>query len=176
MQPVGATMQSFADYSRCPWMEFANAEYGVKEQSGRRSNNPRIVEYFSTMGKKKWRFTEDESEWCSAFVNWCMEQASVPGSDKPTARSWLRWGNPLPDDAPMYGAVTVLWRGSRSGWQDHVAFFVGMDGNRMLLLGGNQQGEGGGASNQVSIRPYPQRRLLGFRWPTGYSREIVCRL
>ncbi len=173
MQAVGPTMMTPMNFSRFPWMEHALGEYGVKELPGN-AHNPRIVEYFSTM-KHKWQFQNDESEWCSAFVNWVMEKTSIPGTDKPTARSWKKWGNPLPDNAPMYGAVTVLWRGSRKGWQGHVAFCVGVEGNNVILLGGNQRGDTGRGSNQVSIRPYPKRRLLGFRWPTAYAREIVCR-
>ncbi|NNF16852.1 MAG: TIGR02594 family protein [Gammaproteobacteria bacterium] len=156
-------------------MQHALNEFGVKEGPGRAKDNARIIEYFTTMGKAKWRFTSDHHEWCSAFVNWVLEQTSIPGTDKPTARSWMKWGTPLPKDSPMYGAITVFWRGSRSGWQGHVGFFSGMENGKILVLGGNQKGASGGGSNQVSLRPYPTRRLLGFRWPTEYAREIVCR-
>jgi hypothetical protein len=38
----------------------------------------------------------------------------------------------------------------------HVGFFAGREGNRVLVLGGNQ-------SDSVNVSRYPSRRLLGIR-------------
>lgn len=51
-----------------PWMAIARAEEGTHEFPGA-SENPRIVEYLhsTNLGAPSWN--EDETFWCSAFVN-----------------------------------------------------------------------------------------------------------
>jgi uncharacterized protein (TIGR02594 family) len=156
-RPAPSTMASFADNSQFPWMEVALREIGIRERRGSR-HNPRIVEYFASVTS---RINDDETAWCSAFANWVMEEIGIEGSGRLNARSWVSWGQTVPNDSPHYGAITVLWRGSPRSWKGHVAFFCGMEGGNMILLGGNQ-------GNAVSLRPYPARRLLSFRWPPGF--------
>jgi uncharacterized protein (TIGR02594 family) len=86
--------------------------------------------------------------------------AGFPGTGNASARSWLEWGG-VSLDFPVYGCVVVLWRGSKNGALGHVGFFVGMQGPKLLLLGGNQ-------GNEVSIRPYPKERVIGLRWLLGF--------
>ncbi|MGL5096996.1 MAG: TIGR02594 family protein [Planctomycetia bacterium] len=133
------------------WMEIARAELGTKEFVGTKNNNPRIMEYLKTVGP----FKNDETPWCSAFVNWVMKQVGQPGTDLGTARSWLKWGLPLA--APEYGCITVFKRGD-STWKGHVAFYVGQEGSYLKVLGGNQ-------GDAVSVAKYAKSRLLGYRWP-----------
>lgn len=161
----GPVMSTPINFERFPWMRTALGEYGQREIPGRR-HNPRIVEYFTAVSAT---IVDDETAWCSAFVNWVMAQHNITGTRRANARSWLNWGNPLPEDAPYYGAITVLWRVSRRSWKGHVGFYVGEEGNDLVLLGGNQ-------GNSVSLRNYPKSRLLAYRWPTQFSRENVCRL
>jgi len=52
--------------------------------------------------------------------------------------------------------VAIFYRGDPGGWQGHVGLFVRIEGDSVLVLGGNQ-------SNQVKISPYPYSRLLGYR-------------
>jgi len=137
-----------------PWMAFAEAELaaGVVEIPGP-ENNPRIVEYHQATDLEA---TDDETPWCSAFVNWCMKQAGVARTNSAAARSWLSWGKALA--APEPGCVTVLRRGD-DPTKGHVAFFVDADGaGHIRLLGGNQ-------GNAVSIRSFPIDRVLSHRWP-----------
>ena len=164
-QPAPSTMASFADNSQFPWMEVALGEVGVREVSGRR-HNPRIIEYVRSVTRG---VSDDETAWCSYFANWVMKQIGIEGSGRGNARSWLTWGQEVPKTAFHYGAIAVLWRGSPGGWQGHVAFLAGIEGGNMILLGGNQSTDATpGRSNQVSLRPYPVARLLGFRWPPGF--------
>jgi len=137
------------------WHEAAAAEIGVAETAGK-DHTARIVEYHQSTSLKA---TDDETSWCAAFVNWCLAQAGVQGTNSASARSFLAWGKEL--KAPTLGCIVVLWRGAKSGWQGHVAFYAGQakDG-RILLLGGNQ-------GNRVSIQAYPADRVLGYRWPAG---------
>ena len=136
------------------WLQIAQQEEsrGVHEVSGAQ-HNPRILEYHQTTSLGA---STDETAWCSAFVNWCIRQAGVVGTNRANARSWLSWGHALV--TPRYGCVTVLWRGAPNGWQGHVGFYIRETGSHVYMLGGNQ-------GNAVNVRPYPKRRLLGYRWP-----------
>jgi uncharacterized protein (TIGR02594 family) len=67
----------------------------------------------------------------------------------------LKWGEPI--DQPKRGAVTVFSRGSNQAL-GHVGFYWEKSGDRILVLGGNQ-------GNQVSIKGYQKKDLLGLRWP-----------
>lgn len=134
------------------WLEAALSELqlGVVEVPGPASN-PRIDEYLRGVGQP----SNDEIPWCAAFVAYCLEQSGVLGTGKPSARSYLTWGQPT---EPRVGAVGVLWRGSREGWQGHVGFILDVGDASVYLLGGNQ-------SNRVSVSAFPRDRLLGARWP-----------
>ena len=146
-----------SDVSSFPWMEYAFQEFGTREIGGRR-DNAAIVRYLATVGLGS---HHDETAWCSAFANWCMQQAGIPGSRRANARSWLNWGGYCLG-TPHYGCVAILWRGRRNSWQGHVGFYVGIRGRKILLLGGNQ-------GHSVSIKEYDRDRLLGYRWPQGYA-------
>lgn len=135
------------------WYQIAKKEMdeGVKEITGN-EDNPRIVEYHAATTLKA---SDDETPWCSAFVNWCMDKAGEVKTNKANARSWLNWGVSL--DKPVQGCVVVFSRGSKS-WQGHVGFYEGSAGDQVLCLGGNQ-------SNEVNISSYAKSRVLGYRWP-----------
>jgi uncharacterized protein (TIGR02594 family) len=91
-----------------------------------------------------------------------MIQAGIRGSGLALARSWLTWGN-LSLAYPAFGCVTILWRVNPSSQFGHVGFYVGRDGNQLLLLGGNQTN-----LSRVTVSSYPESRLLGYRWPAGH--------
>lgn len=122
---------------------------GVREVPGPGTNS-RIAEYLGTVGMGP----DDETAWCSAFTNYCHEQAGVPGTDKANARSWMAWGRAVTE--PRVGDVVVLWRVARDSWQGHVGFYVGGSGGSVLLLGGNQD-------DSINITAYSRERLLGVR-------------
>lgn len=136
------------------WYDIACREMdtGVDEIPGRDNHNPRIVEYHQVTTLKA---TNDETPWCSSFVNWCIMKAGVPGTRSAAARSWLRWG--VKHTEPRRGCVVVFSR-PPSPTSGHVAFFVNRRRNRIHVLGGNQ-------SDQVNIASYSEDRLLGYRWP-----------
>lgn len=138
-----------------PWLAIAKREMdtGIDEAAGSR-HNPRILEYHATTTLPDGIAGEDETPWCSSFVNWCIEEAGVGGTDSAAARSWLTWGTALAE--PRKGAV-VVFRRDPDPTKGHVAFYWGRSGDRILVLGGNQD-------NQVSIKGYPKTDLLGFRW------------
>lgn len=142
-----------------PWWPIALKEMGVAEVQGE-GDNPRIQEYLrsTTIGADLAK--EDETPWCSAFVNWCVQQAGgVIGTKSAWARSWLMWGRaPRPlEDVPL-GAILIFTRGEGG----HVGFWAGPGENPrpdlIRVLGGNQ-------GDRVQISQYPASRLLGVRVP-----------
>lgn len=137
--------------SNFPWMSIARAELGVREVLGN-GDNPRIVQYLRSTTLGAPFSAQDETAWCSAFVNWCMEQAGYAGTDSAWARSWLNWGRQI--DTPVAGCITVFKREGGG----HVAFFVSKTNTRINVLGGNQ-------SNCVCELGYKTDRLLGYRVP-----------
>jgi uncharacterized protein (TIGR02594 family) len=136
-----------------PWMKIALHELGQHERAGKRHNNPRIMSYLRVVGFSSW----DETPWCSAFANWCMLRAGLPGSGRATARSWLGWGMGLGVTGPRFGCVTVLRR-TGNPTRGHVGFWVGARSGQVLLLGGNQ-------NDSVCVVGYPLTHVLGYRWP-----------
>ena len=61
-----------ADYA---WLGVAARERGVGGLPGP-ANNQRVLEYLrSTSNLGDLATSRDETSWCSAFVNWCLEQA-----------------------------------------------------------------------------------------------------
>lgn len=137
-----------------PWMPIALAEEGVKEvpSSG---DNPRIVEYLRSTTLGAPHNQNDETNWCSGFVNWCMERAGFEGTDSAAARSWLTWGKKL--ETPRRGCIVVFSRPPIT-WQGHVGFYVGQSNTHIKVFAGNQ-------SDAVNISSYPKSRLLGYRLP-----------
>jgi uncharacterized protein (TIGR02594 family) len=126
----------------------ARGELGVKEIAGGR-HNPRIVAYHQTCSLKA---TDDDTPWCSAFVNWCIIQAGLRGTNSAAAISWMQWGRSIPLAQGQPGDIAVF---SRSGG-NHVGFHISHDDNALRLLGGNQ-------NDEVNIATFSRARFLGLR-------------
>ena len=129
-------------------MEF----YGLEEVPGEK-DNPIILDWFSDLGFN-W-VQDDETAWCSCFINWVALKCGCERSFELTARSWLRIGEETVH--PEVGDIVVFWREHLSGWKGHVGLFTGFDtkGN-IYTLGGNQD-------NKVNIKLYDKDRLLSYR-------------
>lgn len=133
---------------------------GMKEVDGATSN-PQILAMLRL--DASW-VQDDQTAWCSAFVNYCCWLADLPRSRSLAARSWLTVGQSIPLTDALIGDVVVLSRGklpqpdaSVIAAPGHVGFFFGYDGNaNIMLLGGNQ-------GNVVSAAKFPKSRILGIR-------------
>lgn len=152
-------------------IDVARAELalGIKENPGG-ADNPRIVKYHSTT---KGGAAPDETAWCSSFVNYCVEQAGLKGTDSKWAMSWhdTGWGDDV-TGAPAVGDIVVLKRrkGGPGGeiLGGHVGFYLSEANGKISLLGGNQ-------SNAISVAAYPRDgmsgsfhyKLLSIRRPPG---------
>lgn len=165
-----------------PWYEIALRELAASVAEQGDDAHPRILEYLATctdLEAGEWE--RDSTPWCSAFVNWCLVQAGIAGTDSGWARSWAEWG--IAVDPPRPGAIAVWARGRTSPGEPvvtgHVGFFVEDLGDSLLVLGGNQ-------SDSVSLKAYPKcgwltdtvvagqpvrelYELLGYRWPAPSS-------
>jgi uncharacterized protein (TIGR02594 family) len=141
-----------------PWMVIAKREIGVAETE---PDNPRILEYLATTTNlSRSQMEQDETDWCSAFVNWCMTEAGYVGTNHALARTWERWNGGVKNNEPSYGCIVVFRRlidGVDKG-KGHVGFFETMEGNQICLLGGNQ-------SDGVNIKPRSMDDLLGYVHP-----------
>ena len=135
-------------------LKIAVSELGQKEIKGPK-HNITIVNYAKEAGFS-W-INDDETPWCSIFMNWIAKKAGLETSDKLNARSWLLVGQTV-DHSPEPGDVAIFWRESRESWKGHVGIFFGfsINGKRVYCLGGNQ-------GNQVSVSGYPKDTVLGFR-------------
>jgi len=142
------------------WLEIAEAELGQKEVRG--GENPRILEYHASTTLNA---REDEIPWCASFVNWCVTQAGLIGTNSAAAISFASWGQRLTE--PRGGCVVVIRQrkngtdqatGSSSG--NHVAFFQKIEDNRIFLLGGNQSD-----SVKVSSFGLISYDVIAYRWP-----------
>lgn len=148
-------------------LELARAEIGTHEVSGPRSN-PRIDEYLSTVG-----LSGDETPWCAAFINWLLMMLGLAGTGAANARSFLKWGVPVPVDQAKPGDIVVLRRGS-SEWQGHVMVFEAYgtraDGTRILM------GVGGNQSNAVTSAWFSADDVLGIRRvkEVAYSTTVAA--
>lgn len=156
MEPPGTAINA-------PWMRVALAEKWVHEVAGP-GNNPRIMEYHATtsLGRQP-----DSVAWCSSFVNWCLKQVGIRGTNSAAAASWANWGDPL--DEPKYGCIVQIHHGAAghdrstgSSSGNHVAFFVRRTATHITLLGGNQSDQV--KESDFRISGYQVRAL---RWPSG---------
>jgi len=140
--------------------ELAQRFVGIKEVPGSVSN-PHILAMLRL--DDQWP-ADDAVPWCSAFANYIAWLLRLPRSRSLRARSWLGVGEVVsPDHAEPGFDVVILKRGKGNqpgpdviNASGHVGFFAGIEGHRVLVLGGNQ-------SNSVSIAPFPGSQILGIR-------------
>ncbi|MFD2551761.1 TIGR02594 family protein [Bizionia sediminis] len=134
-------------------LQIAINEFGVKEIIGPKHND-RIIKYAHD-SKFTW-INDDETPWCSTFMNWVALEAGLQNSKSAAARSWLNVGFETQNPEP--GDVVVFWREHINSKLGHVGIYLGYskDQSRIYVLGGNQD-------NAVSISAYPANRLLSFR-------------
>ncbi|MDH5366701.1 MAG: TIGR02594 family protein [Cyclobacteriaceae bacterium] len=134
-------------------LKVAFKELGTAEIAGA-EDNPRIVEYAKKSGFIN--VSDDETPWCSIFVNYCCEELGYQKSGKADARSWLKIGTKTSHPKP--GDIVVFWREKIDSWKGHVGLFLGFssDKKKVFCLGGNQ-------GNKVSVAEYDASKVLGFR-------------
>lgn len=141
-------------------LQIARGELGTHEIRGAR-NEPRVIEYHQATSLKA---RNDETSWCSSFVNWTMQQAGVRGTDSAAARSWLTWGQAVPKEAAQVkpGDVIVFPRGNNPA-QGHVAIVSEVLDNGMVRVIGGNQGVRGEHYDGVTYSDRSLASALGVR-------------
>jgi uncharacterized protein (TIGR02594 family) len=143
--------------SAAPWLEVAEAAKGAGVDERNPSCKSTILDYFDATDFSP-KPTSVTTPWCGAFAAHCTKAsgnrtvaASVP-KGAAAAANWKTWGTALPWPSPSIpeGAVVVLS-------PNHVGFFAGLDGDRVILLGGNQ-------SDRVDRTPFPRSQVVAVRW------------
>ncbi|OPZ24606.1 MAG: hypothetical protein BWZ03_00081 [bacterium ADurb.BinA186] len=139
------------------WLEIAAREMGQKEISGINAHNPRILEYHKTTTLKA---TQDEVPWCSSFVNWCISNSGIEGTNSAAAASWGGWGASI---QPRVGALVLLRFDTATNPSGaHVGFVWWTDHDKLIVLGGNQRDE-------VNLTSFKRTRVLAYKWPTHWA-------
>jgi uncharacterized protein (TIGR02594 family) len=162
------------------WLSIARTQLGIREVRGRGSN-PKIIEYLRTCrnlkpGKQKYGQDNDDTAWCSAFVNWCMQQSGIQGTAHALASSWINWGYAM--SPGMRGAVVVIRKGNGmadkstgSSTGNHVGFLIERTAGHVRLLGGNQGGGTKVCESTFSLSTYT---ILAVRWPYRSDAPTVA--
>jgi uncharacterized protein (TIGR02594 family) len=140
--------------------DIAERFIGRKEVAGT-IDNPEIMSWLKL--DHKWP-EHDEVPWCSAFINYICFLLNLPRSKSLRARSWLLVGDVIDLWDAEKGFDIVIFkrgRGKQPGPEiinvpGHVGFFVNYKEPNITILGGNQ-------NNQVSIKKYNEKSLLGIR-------------
>ena len=120
---------------------------GEKEIEGEK-DNPIIARFLASVGI----VGHDEIPWCAAFVNYCLMDAGMHGTNLGLAKSYLTWGRECGCEA---GAVAIMNRGSDPR-QGHVAFVVQDCGSYCITVGGNQ-------SDAVTLAIVNKTKIISYR-------------
>lgn len=147
-----------------PWMDIALGDLGVSEEA----NKARIREYHKTGCGTGYG---EETAWCSAFVNFCLDKVGINGTRSAMARSFTNWANDA--GGYPYGAIVVL-RGSRGPQSGHVAFVTADKGERVEVIGGNQSSGGGrkyDTGGMVTKTTFPKSWVVATRFPRVSSKK-----
>jgi uncharacterized protein (TIGR02594 family) len=166
--PAPVTEAPPASNDEPPWLTIARGELGTNEIRGGQ-HSARVLDYHATTSL---RARDDETAWCSSFVNWTMEQAGYRGTDSAAARSWSTWGQAVERDTGSVrpGDVIVFPRGSNPAF-GHVGIVsaVHADGT-VTVLGGNQ-GNGRGQPDGVNEATRALSEAVAVRRPTEAQRQ-----
>lgn len=111
-------------------LDIALGELGVYEVQGK-NNNERILEYHSVTTLNA---TNDETPWCSSFVNWVVQQAGFKPTKSAMAASWKHWGKRL--SKPKRGCIIGYVNTDGTG---HVGFLFDQNATNYKIIGGNQK-------------------------------------
>lgn len=136
---------------RLSMYELALDFYGLSEIPGE-ENNPEILRWARLTGMN-W-VQNDETAWCSIWINFLAWSFRLEFTGSALARSWLNIGNNIQD--PQRGHLVIFWRRDPDSQWGHVGLVNSVRDGQVWTLGGNQ-------NNQVNIAPYPESRVLGYR-------------
>jgi len=141
-------------------IDLCKEELGVTEIPGKASH-PRILEYAEIAGFAT--YTNDDTAWCSLFMNAMATIANLSKSNSLSAKSWLKVGTAITFEEAKTDPSNVIgiWhRGnSTADWQGHVAALVKVvSKDAATFIGGNQSNSVTQTNSNIS-----NWRFIGFR-------------
>jgi uncharacterized protein (TIGR02594 family) len=145
-----------------PYLKAAFADLGVREVAGRgkKNANPSILAAFAAAGHGG--VVDDETAWCSAKM--CQWQASdglpLPAivEERLMGLSWEKMGRAITLEEAERGDICTFYYAGKDTWQRHVCYFLGVDGKKIWVIGGNQ-------TNAVTVTSFPVANLSKIRRP-----------
>ena len=151
---ISSAVGAAAEWMDIAWQE-ARLPRAARTAVPGPGDNPRILEYFR-VGTGGWNPPQgDDTHWCAAFVNYCLEMSGYVGTNHPGARSffWNKKGQFIVLPGPRLNAIAVQRKApfTDDKWTTgpgHVGFVTGYTNSDVTLLGGNQGGT-------VKEWPYP---------------------
>ncbi len=134
-----------------PWMDAAYEE--MKQEIQETGDNPEILKYFDyTQLKGSAASKTDQTAWCAAFVNYCLEKSGTTGTMHALAFSFKNWGEKIQN--PAFGSIAIHKK-------SHVGFVIGKNNKgSIVLLGGNQ-------NNAVNMSPFLLGGIDRYVYPSG---------
>ncbi len=139
--------QPLEEYYDFPnWIPSAESDLGLHEVN----DKSEVAKYttYSGLNSDAGTFTFSDGvggvhPWCGCFVNYHLEESGYPGPEVNAAAvenwngTWRTWNSGTKIEKPTYGAIVTLG-------DAHMGIVVGMSGDNILILGGNQ-------GNKVSV-------------------------
>ncbi len=141
-----------AEYFRRVETRTKDGVYSFTSEWGHGRSNPIIIAFFGAAGSVD-HGDQDETPWCAAFVNWCIERVGGKGTKSAMSGSFRKSGNRTVRQDPRPGDIAVFRDSNRrlgNAGYGHVGFYVGDTGRHISVLGGNQ-------SNRISYSEYKKR-------------------
>ena len=145
--------------------EEAKKYRGTADQPGSEMSNPIILSWLQDNNDS---VTDDDTAWCSAFVNFICKECGMERSHSNRARSWLEVGKHIDEVDAQEGDIVILKRGKapQPGSDvikapGHVGFFSHYEDDLVWILGGNQHKHHG--YDEVCEKHYDRDDILGIR-------------
>jgi uncharacterized protein (TIGR02594 family) len=126
--------------------------------------NPLIVGFFGMTGTKPGGHDKDGlpngdmTDWCAAFVSFCLCAAGRKSLFSPASASYRDYGHRIDENVepPRIGDLAVF-KETKVAWKGHVGFFEGFDADgRIKVLGGNQRVSQSKMLHEVSTKSFPR--------------------
>ncbi len=135
-----------------PWMAEMHRRMGLHEVQ----HKAKLIDFLK-IGK----FLGDPASlpWCGDAVESCIAKV-LPSEPLPAnpfwAQGWASFG--IDVKAPLVGSIGVIRWSAKAG---HVGFVAGVEGGKVVLLGGNQ-------ANAITLASFPRDKFIAFRHPKTY--------
>lgn len=147
---------------------FADLAAGVREMPGRGKKNahPSILAAFAAAGHD--HIVDDEISWCAAKMCQWQSQDGLPMppivAERLMGLSWEKMGMAVAPEEAQRGDICTFYYEGRDSWKRHVCYYLGREGNKIWVIGGNQK-------NAVTVMSWSVNDLAKIRRPVRPTPE-----